>query len=193
MSIPHVPLMKCTPENMNGSQHHPGNNVKHIAWMVSLFAGFAFLVGFAFLHGPEEPGATERPAASAVQHSEDIASWTQSSQRLATDLVIRQDAEGSSLFILRAGGEDTLVTVQAKPDHRPFLHPINAPDGQGVFTEYSPGHHPHQTGLYWGFTRVNGRDYFHHPEGTYWRRVSVDVLTEQGEQVQLENHLRFAR
>jgi putative membrane-bound dehydrogenase-like protein len=45
-----------------------------------------------------------------------------------------------------------------------------------LLTEYSPGHHKHQTGLYWGFTRLNGRDYFHHPDGNYWRRVAVRIL-----------------
>src|SRR5688500_20260194 len=42
-----------------------------------------------------------------------------------------------------------------------------------LLTEYSPAHHKHQTGLYWGFTRLNGRDFFHNPQGDYWRRVSA--------------------
>ncbi len=71
------------------------------------------------------------------------------------------------------------MTQVAKVDFRPYLHPIVAPDGRGELTQYSPGHHKHQTGLYWGFTRVNGRDYFHHPEGTYWKRVSLNVLTAE--------------
>ena len=104
---------------------------------------------------------------------------------------------------------DPILTQHAIPDHRPFLHPIVAPDGIGELTEYSPGHHPHQTGLYWGFTRVNGmdidpdtlkewfykpdkpadiqkqigRDFFHHPGGEYWQRVSADVLAAAGTQV----------
>lgn len=104
---------------------------------------------------------------------------------------------------------DPILTQHAIPDHRPFLHPIVAPDGIGELTEYSPGHHPHQTGLYWGFTRVNGmdidpdtlkewfykpdkpadiqkqigRDFFHHPGGEYWQRVSADVLASAGTQV----------
>jgi putative membrane-bound dehydrogenase-like protein len=68
------------------------------------------------------------------------------------------------------------LTQNARPDFRPYIHPIVAPDGRGILTEYQPGHHLHQTGLYWGFTRVNGRDYFHHPEGEYWRRVSASIL-----------------
>ncbi len=50
-------------------------------------------------------------------------------------------------------------------------------------TEYSPGHHKHQTGLYWGFTRVNGRDYFHHPDDGYWKRVSADIIEGEGKVV----------
>lgn len=102
-----------------------------------------------------------------------------------------------------------LVTQHAISDHRPFLHPIIAPDGIGELTEHSPGHHPHQTGLYWGFTRINGteidpntlkewfyksdkpaniqeqigRDFFHHPGGEYWQRESADVLEAAGTQV----------
>ncbi len=52
-----------------------------------------------------------------------------------------------------------------------------------MVTEFSPAHHKHQTGLYWGFTRVNGRDFFHNPQGDYWRRVSVTVTAQSGDEV----------
>ncbi|HEV2123866.1 MAG TPA: DUF6807 family protein, partial [Chloroflexota bacterium] len=100
-----------------------------------------------------------------------------------TPLVIQQDEEARTISIYRAGEETPILTQHARPDFRPYLHPIAAPDGRGVLTEYSPGHHPHQTGLYWGFTRVNGRDYFHHPGAEYWDRVSADVLKPEGEEV----------
>ncbi len=121
-----------------------------------------------------------------------------------------QDEETGSIAIYREGEEEPIVTQNAGAEHRPFLHPIVAPDGKGLATEYSPGHHPHQTGLYWGFTRVNGepmdadtlrqwfyrrdkpediaravgRDYFHNPGGDYWRRDSATVVTESGTEVQ---------
>ena len=91
---------------------------------------------------------------------------------------------GDAVTVERHGSDAPLVTQIARPDFRPFLHPLAAPDGKGTLTEYSPGHHKHQTGLYWGFTRVNGRDYFHHPEGDYWKRVSARVLTAEGDAVQ---------
>ncbi|WP_019990501.1 PVC-type heme-binding CxxCH protein [Rudanella lutea] len=96
------------------------------------------------------------------------------------ELLIREDKAAQTFAVYRVGEKTPIVTQHAKADFRPYLHPIAAPDGRGVLTEYSPGHHKHQTGLYWGFTRVNGRDYFHHPQGDYWRRVSARVVESRG-------------
>lgn len=95
-------------------------------------------------------------------------------------LRIVEDTDAGTLSVFRAGEDAAIVTQHAKADFRPYIHPIVAPDGNGVLTEYSPGHHKHQTGLYWGFTRLNGRDYFHHPGGDYWRRAGVEVLQDTG-------------
>lgn len=64
-----------------------------------------------------------------------------------------------------------LLVFNAPEDGRPFVHPLLAPDGKGVLTEYSPGHHKHQTGIYVGFLKVNGRDYFHNRGGDHFRRT----------------------
>lgn len=93
------------------------------------------------------------------------------------------DESGEQIEIYRSGEQKALLTQVVRADFRPYIHPIVAPDGQGLLTEYSPGHHKHQTGLYWGFTRVNGRDYFHHPEGDYWKKVSAEVLQDSGQKV----------
>ncbi|WPP51019.1 PVC-type heme-binding CxxCH protein [Catalinimonas niigatensis] len=98
-------------------------------------------------------------------------------------LRIEQDENAGTFSVFRKDEKEPLLTQNAKEDFRPYLHPIIPPDGKGVLTEYSPGHHKHQTGLYWGFTRVNGRDYFHHPEGDYWQRVSAEVIVSEGEEV----------
>ncbi|MDZ4701290.1 MAG: PVC-type heme-binding CxxCH protein, partial [Rhodothermales bacterium] len=103
---------------------------------------------------------------------------------VATTLTIRQDTVAGTIAIYRAGEAEPILTQNARPDFRPYLHPLVAPDGKGLLSEFSPDHHKHQTGLYWGFTRVNGRDYFHHPEGDYWRRVAADVLIPEGPHVQ---------
>ena len=98
-------------------------------------------------------------------------------------LKVRADAAAGKISVYRTGIAVPLLTQNAMPDFRPYIHPITAPDGKGQLTQYSPGHHKHQTGLYWGFTRVNGRDYFHHPGDGYWRRVSSRVGKPEGRQV----------
>lgn len=103
-----------------------------------------------------------------------------------SELRIVQDEKASSISIFRLNGKTPILTQIVKADFRPYLHPIVSPDGKGIITEYSPGHHKHQTGIYWGYTRVNGRDYFHHPEGEYWRRVSAKVIKAKGTEVKWE-------
>ncbi len=98
-------------------------------------------------------------------------------------LRIVQDEQAGTLSVFRTGSSSAILIEVAKPDARPYLHPIAAPDGKGVLTEFSPSHHTHQTGLYWGFTRVNGRDYFHNPHGDYWRRVSATITEARGDEV----------
>jgi len=105
---------------------------------------------------------------------------------LAGPLEIKEDKGKGTISVFRGDTKKALVTQNARPDFRPYLHPIMAPDGKGELTEDRPGHHKHQTGLYWGFTRVNGRDYFHHPEGDYWKRVSAKVVKGEGEEVSWE-------
>ena len=111
--------------------------------------------------------------------------WTGSEQPRAAQggMLIRHDQRAGTLSVLRAGRRDPILIQNARPDARPYLHPIATPDGKGVVTEFSPEHHKHQTGLYWGFTRVNGRDYFHNPQGDYWRRVSLTVTQASGDEV----------
>ena len=96
---------------------------------------------------------------------------------------IEQDENAGTLSVFRGEGKEPVLTQNAKADFRPYIHPIAAPDGKGVLTEYSPEHHKHQTGLYWGYTQLNGRDYFHNPQGDYWRRVSASVLEGKGDTV----------
>ena len=97
----------------------------------------------------------------------------------AQTLELRLNSEENEIQIFEKASSQPVLTQNAKADFRPYLHPIVAPDGNGVLTQYSPGHHKHQTGLYWGFTRVNGRDYFHHPQGDYWKRVSLKIIEKE--------------
>ena len=81
--------------------------------------------------------------------------------------------------MIRNGG-DILLKQHVHANIRPYIHPIIAPDGNGTLTEFSPAHHRHQTGLYWGLKKVNGRDYFMNWREGYWRKVSASVIVQQG-------------
>ena len=99
----------------------------------------------------------------------------------AQTLTIQYDENAETISVFR---DETPILVQnVKPDIRPYIHPIVAPDGIGVLTEFSPGHHKHQTGLYWGLKKVNGRDYFMNWKGDYWRKVSATVFSDHGSKV----------
>lgn len=104
-------------------------------------------------------------------------------QPSATALRLQQDEAAGTIAVYRAGGREPILTQNALPDNRPYLHPIVAPDGKGVLTEYRPSHHLHQTGVYWGLKQVNGRDFFMKWQSDYWRRVSAAVLQPKGPQV----------
>ena len=121
--------------------------------------------------------------------------------------------ENHEIKVYSTRSSKPVVTQHIRPDHRPFLHPIYPPDGVGELTEYSPGHHPHQTGLYWGFTRINGseidnkivdewfyrsdkpvdikdqigRDFFHNPGGDYWRLNEANILVSSGDVVRWQS------
>ena len=96
----------------------------------------------------------------------------------AQTLTIRYDENAETISVFR--GETLLLVQNVKSDIRPYIHPIIAPDGIGVLTEFSPSHHKHQTGLYWGLKKVNGRDYFMNWKGDYWRKVSASVIADHG-------------
>ena len=63
---------------------------------------------------------------------------------------------GDQIHLFERGNPSPIVQQVVAPNHRPYLHPILAPNSKMSLTQFSPDHHKHQTGLYWGFTRVNG-------------------------------------
>jgi Methane oxygenase PmoA len=107
------------------------------------------------------------------------------SSRAAGEKALRiiHNEEAGTLAVFRGEEQEPVLTQSAKAGERPYIHPIVAPDGKGVLTQYRPAHHLHQTGLYWGLKRLNGRDYFMKWQGDYWRRVSARVVEPKGEQV----------
>ena len=52
---------------------------------------------------------------------------------------------GSGTSVFREGEKQPILVAVAKVRSRPYLHPIVAPDGNGVLTEHGPAHHKHQT------------------------------------------------
>ncbi len=77
--------------------------------------------------------------------------------------------------IFRPGVDLPIFVFNAPEGGRPYVHPMLAPDGKGVITEFSPGHHKHQTGIYVGFLKVNGRDYFHNRGSDFFRRTGFKL------------------
>ncbi|MDA1190277.1 MAG: PmoA family protein [Candidatus Poribacteria bacterium] len=69
---------------------------------------------------------------------------------------LREQHQPDQLEIYRDGADTPFVTQMAQRRHRPYIHPLVAPDGNGVLTENQPGHHLWQHGLYVGLNDVNG-------------------------------------
>lgn len=67
---------------------------------------------------------------------------------------------GNGVAIHRGDAPEPMLVQHARADFRPYIHPIVAPDGRGVLTEDSPGHHRWQHGLYVGMNAVNGLDFW---------------------------------
>jgi methane monooxygenase PmoA-like len=83
---------------------------------------------------------------------------------------------GDSLAVYREGSDVPLLIQRNEAGARPCLHPLMAPDLDGVLTEFMPDHHHHQTGVYFGLPEVNGRSYFHTTRQGYFARVGHFML-----------------
>jgi hypothetical protein len=112
-----------------------------------------------------------------------LSGFSQCTTTLGQELTAQHNIHSETISIFRKG-TSLLLTHHVKADIRPYIHPIIAPDGNGTLTEFSPDHHKHQTGLYWGLKKVNGRDYFMNWKEDYWRKVSAEVIQEHGSTVQ---------
>ena len=89
-------------------------------------------------------------------------------------LRVEHDQRTGTFSVHRTDRGESIVVQTAPLDARPSLHPLLTPDGTGVLPE---------TGLFWAFTRLNDRDYFHNSGRDYWRRVSAAVTQAAGEEV----------
>src|SRR5690349_19593683 len=59
-------------------------------------------------------------------------------------LTARQDLRAGTISVFRGGNRQPILTQNARPDTRPNIHPIVAPDGKTVLTD--------PVGLFWAFT-----------------------------------------
>lgn len=66
------------------------------------------------------------------------------------------ETKGEQVFVYGEDPSRPLLVQNAFRDKRPYIHPILAPDGNGILTEDSPPHHTWQHGLYIGLNDVNG-------------------------------------
>ena len=53
----------------------------------------------------------------------------------------RIEQNDTEIKVFLAGGSAVLATQNAKPDFRPYIHPITAPGSAVSLTQFSPGHH----------------------------------------------------
>jgi hypothetical protein len=112
-----------------------------------------------------------------------FAALGQGQTRTGLELRLEQDPQTKAIRVYRKAAKDPVLTQNANADNRPYLHPIVAPDGKGLLTEYGPAHHPHQTGIFWGFKYVNGRDFFMKWQAENYRRVAADIVHAKGRTV----------
>lgn len=95
-------------------------------------------------------------------------------------LRIERDDQNRIIRVYRDSEKVPILTENAYDDTRPYIHPIVAPDGKGLITEFRPTHHPHQMGIFWGLKMVNGQDYFMKWQGDHYRKVSAKVIEPEG-------------
>lgn len=75
-----------------------------------------------------------------------------------------------------------LATFVMDPKLRPYLHPVRDASGRVVLTEDRPADHPWQHGIFTGFHRVNGFNYWKEDEGKQ-RFVRLLDLQEAADRV----------
>jgi hypothetical protein len=100
----------------------------------------------------------------------------------ATSTRIKVEAQDKKLVVrTRLSGSGTwsdLATYVMEPSLRPYFHPVYDPSGRHVLTQDRPDDHPWQHGIFTGFHRVNGFNYWKEDQGRQ-RFVRVFDLQEK--------------
>ena len=120
---------------------------------------------FAFLSldkPPADPGARLIPGAPEIPKPKIVATPHSTSsiktELTAGKLIVRAQLPGQSEWT-------ELATYVMETNARPYLHPVRDPVGRVVLTEDRPADHPWQHGIFTGFHRVNGVNYWKEDEG----------------------------
>jgi hypothetical protein len=135
---------------------------------------------FAFLSldkPPADTGAKLIPGAPPIRKEDQPAKPT-GRIKVQTDekqLVVRAQFPGQDNWI-------ELATFVKETNSRPYLHPVRDATGRVVLTEDKPADHPWQHGIFTGFHRVNGINYWKEDEGRQ-RFVRLLDLQEQIDRV----------
>jgi hypothetical protein len=85
---------------------------------------------------------------------------------------LKVESTKTGIAIFREGGRTPILQHHAETDKRAYIHPIVAPDGNGILTEDTPPHHPWQHGLYVGLNDVNGIGFW--MEGLHEKHKATD-------------------
>lgn len=121
-----------------------------------------------------------------------------------------EERSGKVAVQVRASGQgrwSDLAIYHAELGRRPYLHPVYDPSGRQVLTEDRPSDHPWQHGIFTGFHRVNGVNYWKEDEGRQrlakisnihraaekagWTAL-IELVSPAGEVVlEEENHITF--
>jgi putative heme-binding domain-containing protein len=155
-----------------GQEIVPRNNVKYtrVSKLSMMPEGLEALLEkkdlsdlFAFLaldKLPTDKSAKLIPGAPAIPKPREP---TQSAGQIKLEsnekrMVVRAQLAGS-------GNWTDVATYVIETNSRPYLHPLRDARGQVVLTEDRPADHPWQHGIFTGFHRVNGFNYWKEDEG----------------------------
>lgn len=117
---------------------------------------------FAFLaldKPPADANAKLIPGAPTVAKASAASSFSRLKvESASTRLIIRSQLPNHNDWT-------ELATYVMETNSRPYLHPIRDASGQIILTEDRPADHPWQHGIFTGFHRVNGFNYWKEDEG----------------------------
>lgn len=124
---------------------------------------FAFL---AYDKPPGDPQARLIPGAPA-RLAASLAEVSPANGEKTARLKIDQRPNELRVLARRANRDDwfELLTYVTDPAFRPYLHPVRDASGRIVLTDNRPSDHPWQHGIFTGFHKVNGFNYWKEDEG----------------------------